>query len=103
MYLLFLVLQSVLLTVGSCPSQCSCSDGVKGKLELRRTLLNTLRNILQPLRALSYVALSSGADTNEPQGAPEPNPETSAPPEPRPVRAQNRPGCLQDFETEYHT
>jgi hypothetical protein len=35
MYLLFLVLQSVLLTVGSCPSQCSCSDGVKGKLELR--------------------------------------------------------------------
>ncbi|CAL8298561.1 unnamed protein product [Boreogadus saida] len=45
---------------------CSCSDGVKGKLELRRTLLNTLRNILQPLRALSYVALSSGADTNEP-------------------------------------
>ena len=33
------------------------------------------------------------------QGAPEPNPETSAPPEPRPVRAQDR----QDFETEYHT
>ena len=32
----------------------------------RRVLLNTLRNILQPLRALSYVALSSGADTNEP-------------------------------------
>ena len=37
------------------------------------------------------------------QGAPEPNPEASAPPEPRPVRAQNRPGRLQDFETEYHT
>ena len=37
------------------------------------------------------------------QGAPEPNPETSAPPEPRPVRAQNQPGHLQDFETEYHT
>ena len=33
--LLVQVLQSCLLAVGSCPSHCSCSDGAKGKLELR--------------------------------------------------------------------
>ena len=37
------------------------------------------------------------------QGASEPNPEASAPPELRLVHALNRLGRLQDFETKYHT
>ncbi|CAL8284924.1 unnamed protein product [Lota lota] len=35
MYLLLFVLQSYFLMVCSCPSKCSCSNGIKGKMELR--------------------------------------------------------------------